>query len=131
MTPVYQTMTVMKDERGNCFNACVASILEMPLRETCQALPGDEDYWLQWDNWFEERGLRLERWDETPPGYAIATGYGGRTYPEGHQRAGEEILHAAVVYDGKVIHDPFPHAEQFDRIKYYWAISEDREWIAA
>lgn len=39
MIPVYQTRTVANDGSGNCFNACVASILEMPLRDVCSVLP--------------------------------------------------------------------------------------------
>ncbi len=126
MIPVYQTMTIANDGCGNCFNACVASILELPLRDVAQVLPSFAgDYWGEWANWARDRGLEityhsLDR--GAPKGFAIASGYGGRTYPEGHKKAGQEILHAAVVFNGKLIHDPFPGAETFDRIRYYWTI---------
>lgn len=126
MIPVYQTMTVANDEVGNCFNACVASILEMPLRDVCQVLPRfDGDYWGEWRKWLATLGLEIN-WiplrEAAPKGYAIASGYGGRLYPEGHEKAGEPILHAVVVFNGKLVHDPFPCAEGFGGIIYYWTL---------
>lgn len=131
MIPVYQTMTVSNDAQGNCFNACVASILEMPLREICDVLPNDDGYWQIWESWFESRGLSINivmPKDGPPKGYAIASGMGGRFYPDGHTRAGRPILHAAVVFNGELVHDPFPCAKEFGDIRYYWTIdplSED------
>lgn len=135
MIPVYQTMTVANDGTGNCYNACVASILELPLRDVCGVLPSDNPYWSAWHDWFRARGLELN-WHrdptEPPKGFAIASGYGGRRYPQGHDRAGEEIMHAAVVFNGKLIHDPFPGAETFDRVRYYWTIDAlEGEQVAA
>jgi len=126
MIPVFQTFTVANDGAGNCFNACVASILEMPLRDVCQVLPSFEgDYWREWEIWLASRNLEinLRPLSEGPPkGFAIATGYGGRVYPEGHARAGRPIRHAAVVFNGQLIHDPFPGAESFDGVEYYWTL---------
>jgi hypothetical protein len=125
MIPVFQTMTIANDGQGNCYNACVASILELPLRDVCQVLPTDEPYWTQWHDWLAERGLELNwhRDPSTPPkGYAIATGYGGRFYPDDHAMRGREISHAAVVFNGELAHDPFPAAKTFERIRYYWTL---------
>jgi hypothetical protein len=127
MIPVYQSMTVANDGTGNCFNACVASILEMPLREVCQVLPSFEgDYWGEWRKWLAPLGMTIEYLplDQGPPkGFAIATGYGGRVYPDGHASAGKPILHAAVVFNGELVHDPFPCAKQFGDVRYYWVIT--------
>ncbi len=135
MIPVYQTRTVVNDGSGNCFNACVASILELPLRDVAQVLPTFKgNYWGEWERWANERGVQITYWPlgEAPPkGFAIATGYGGRVYPDDHEKAGEEILHAAVVFNGKVIHDPFPGAETFDRIQHYWTIDPIEQAEAA
>ncbi len=124
MIPVYQTLTVGNDGRGNCFNACVASILELPLRDVAQVLPGDEPYWDTWEQWAAERGLEFNlhvRGDPIPPkGFAIASGNGGRFYPEGHEHAGTEISHAVVVFNGELIHDPFPGGKGIDRPRCYW-----------
>lgn len=125
MIPVFQTMTVAKDGVGNCFNACVASILERPLREVAQVLPGNPYYWSEWNKWLATLGLEIN-WrrpsEGIPDGFAIASGYGGRTYPDGHEKAGEPILHAAVVFNGELIHDPFPGAKEFGDVRYYWTI---------
>lgn len=127
MIPVYQTRTVANDGTGNCFNACVASILEMPLRDVCSVLPDfDGDYWGEWNRWLATLGLQINYvpLDQGPPkGFAIASGFGGRTYPEGHKKAGRPILHAAVVFNGELAHDPFPCAKQFGDIRYYWTIT--------
>ncbi len=126
MIPVYQTRTVANDGTGNCFNACVASILEMPLRDVCQVLPTfDGDYWDEWEKWLAMLGLEINYvpLDQGPPkGYAIASGSGGRVYPKGHKRADELILHAAVVFNGELVHDPFPCAKEFGGIRYYWTL---------
>lgn len=103
----------------------------MPLRDVCAVLPDHEgDYWGEWNRWLatigkeiQFRGLR----EEPPRGFAIASGYGGRNYPDDHPKAGQEILHAAVVFNGKLIHDPFPGAEAFDRVRYYWTIGDLEE----
>lgn len=125
MIPVYQTRTVANDGTGNCYNACVASIMELPLREVCQVLPADKDYWAQWRDWLYVRGLELNYHpldQDVPKGYAIATGYGGRFYPDDHEKAGDPILHAVVVFNGELMHDPFPSAKEFGGIRYYWTI---------
>lgn len=126
MIPVYQTRTVANDGSGNCFNACVASILERPLRDVCDVLPDFEgDYWGQWREWLATIGLEINYvpLNQGPPkGFAIATGFGGRTYPEGHARAGEPIMHAAVVFNGDPVHDPFPGAKWFGDVRYFWTL---------
>lgn len=126
MIPVYQTMTVANDGQGNCFNACIASILEMPLRDVAQIHPQFEgDYWGAWDDWLATLGMKMvwHRAPKGPPkGYAIASGMGGRFYPDDHDLAGLEIGHAAVVFNGVLVHDPFPNAATFDRIDKYWSI---------
>lgn len=91
MIPVYQTMSLANDGEGNCFNACIASILELPLREVAAIHPKfDGDYWGAWEDWFAERGLFMNHRglrDAPPRGYAIANGRSGRIYPEGHKKA--------------------------------------------
>lgn len=126
MIPVYQTRTVANDGAGNCFNACVASILERPLRDVCDVLPDFEgDYWGQWREWLATLGLEINfvPLNQGPPkGFAIATGLGGRTYPDDHAKAGQPIMHAAVVFNGEPVHDPFPGAKWFGDIRYFWTL---------
>lgn len=127
MIPVYQTRTVANDGAGNCFNACVASILEMPLRDVCQVLPDfTGDYWAEWNRWLAGQGLEIDcimASEGAPKGFSIATGYGGRFYPEGHARAGKPIMHAAVVFNGELVHDPFPGAKEFGGVRWFWTLN--------
>jgi hypothetical protein len=94
--PVDQTTYGIND--GNCFSACLASILEMPLEEVPSFLG---PYWDNFLPWLAARGLSasLYRRDYVPPGYSIAGGPSKRF-------AGR--MHACVAYDGIVVHDPHP-----------------------
>ncbi len=128
MIPVFQTMTVANDGEGNCFNACIASILELPLRDVANILPKYEgDYWGAWDEWFAGRGLSIEyrvlhERRKLPQGYCIVAGRSGRVYPEGHRLAGQRIHHACVAFDGVVVHDPFPVPGEFGDISAWYEI---------
>jgi hypothetical protein len=125
MIPVKQTMTVANNGQGNCFNACIASIMELPLAQVAQIHPKDKHYWGPWRAWFAERGLCLENHpvkDMPPRGYSIASGKSTRTYPADHAKAGERISHACVAFDGIVVHDPYPLPGGFDEIYTYQTI---------
>lgn len=124
MIPVYQTMTVANDGQGNCFNACVASILELPLRDVAPIYPKDPDYWDRWMAWFAERGLELEPYgvNEPPKGWSIASGIGFRIYPDGHEKAGRPIRHACVSFNGEILHDPFPGGKGLVKITGFTAL---------
>ena len=132
MIPVYQTMTVANDGEGNCFNACVASILELPLREVAQIHPKAARYWSAWDDWFGSQGLvfMLHGLGKTPPkGWSIAYGEGYRVYPDDHDLAGLPINHACVAFDGEVLHDPFPGGKGLKAIDGYWSLSPAKELV--
>lgn len=141
MIPVYQDMSVANDGHGNCFNACIASILERPLRdvaaiyprrvvkapadesraEKVERLQRNEEWHEQWDAWLLEQGYELvfHPPGEPPKGYSIASGKSDRIYPEGHARAGERIAHAVVCFDGVPVHDPYPVQGGFDFISHF------------
>ena len=126
MIPVFQTMTVANDGEGNCFNACVASILELPLRDVAQIHPRSERYWGSWDEWFLERNLSLTDYkgNRPPKGWSIAHGPGFRIYPEGHELAGAAINHACVAFNGEVLHDPYPGGKGLKKVNGYWALEQ-------
>ncbi len=101
MKPVAQT--IVGKPNGNCFGACVASILELPVEEVWEAgaLDGDE-FWLGWKSWLESRGwsfvhILAGAWFLPPRGHAIANGDSDRGLP-----------HSVVMLDGKMVHDPHP-----------------------
>jgi hypothetical protein len=109
MKPVYQTKYGIP--HGNCFMACVASILEVPLEE-CPDLYDEEQ---QGKNWWGvsvafvgSKGKLLDSgWDRSvhgdppiiPSGYSIALGV-----------ARNGIGHACVALEGKIVHDPHARA---------------------
>ncbi len=98
MRPVDQTTYGRHD--GNCFSACLASILEISIEEVPLFLG---PYWDDFLPWLKDRGLwaSLYRRSEghVPPGYSIAGGPSKRF-------AGK--MHACVAYNGMVVHDPHP-----------------------
>lgn len=96
MIPVDQTTYGPND--GNCFSACIASILEVPLASVPRVYNLDGDLL----RWLATQVLSATLYDASiymPPGYAIAAGpslrFAGR-------------MHACVAYDGRVVHDPHP-----------------------
>lgn len=105
MIPVYQTKFGMPD--GNCLSACIASLLERPLREVPDYK--DADWWQNWENWLQELGFEFiyqPTPEPVPQGYAIA----GVHSPRG------PWLHAVICFDGKVIHDPYPGADKTEAL---------------
>src|SRR5690348_7121769 len=58
MIPVTQTIT---GEQGNCFTACLASILELPIRAVpnfAKLTNSDEEFFAMVDEWLATRGLK-------------------------------------------------------------------------
>jgi hypothetical protein len=103
--PVYQQKSY------DCFNACVASIFEIPLESTPDArfvMERDRDIWDQaWESFFKRMNLAINPMDyhktleimgEAPRlcGYGIAIVKGWRG-----------MNHAIVIKDGEQVHDPY------------------------
>jgi hypothetical protein len=95
--PIDQTTYGILD--GNCFSACIASILEISLRDVPHFL-GPRQPWFS--QWLAGRGLRASLYQSDtymPWGFSIAGGPSARF-------AGR--MHACVAFDGVVVHDPHP-----------------------
>ena len=107
MIPIDQTKFGKPD--GDCFAACIASILEVPLEE----LPNlngysDDEWWLKTQQWVEENTcysyieVSITTLEEAAPifgnSYWIATGKS----PRG------DYNHAVVFLKGEMVHDPHP-----------------------
>jgi len=90
--PTYQTRI---GDNGNCFAACLASILEMPLPE----FGLDDEYWGRVDKWLVRRGLTYKQvpLNQIPHGWSTIEGIS----PRGG-------MHACVAYDGVLKFDPHP-----------------------
>jgi hypothetical protein len=102
MIPVTQTIT---GEQGNCFTACLASILELPIREVpnfAKLTNSDEEFFAMVDEWLATRGLKyssipIYNRAVPPVGYGTIEGVS----PRGGQ-------HACVAYNGVMVFDPHP-----------------------
>lgn len=119
MKPV--TQTILTAPGGDCFPACLASILEMDLADVPN-FQGD-DWQLQYHDWLRPFGLALlttaipadaqiERFaDVVLPGYTILAVDSPRFAP---------LLHAVVALDGEVVWDPHPAATPADYPTLVW-----------
>lgn len=123
MKPVFQT--VKHDPPfsiGNCYRACVASILEceiddIPPFETMagfndEGASGDE-WWRVYTSWLADRGLYASRHPvekrEVPAGWSILCGASPRFPEQGH---------CVVAFDGEIKHDPFGESDQ--QVRVFW-----------
>lgn len=106
MKPVKQT--VFGYPKGNCFAACVASIMEIPLEDTPE-LSDIERFDIVWRKWFRAHGLGIADipagTGEYLEGYVIATG----DSPRGDVTiSGNPVQHAVVCKDMELVFDPHP-----------------------
>lgn len=111
---------------GDCWRACLASLLEVPMAETPHfvALFPDVDdelseaegpaWWRASKAWVEEvrPGWTIAAWDvpdDWHPIYVAPTGMPDRVILSGRSPRGD-WLHSALVWDadGSLAHDPFP-----------------------
>ena len=108
MIPVMQTSF---GEDGNCFEACVASILEIPLEEVVKlnnkGTINGKHWQVVFNEWLNKRGL----WSFAAifdgnhsiteilehAGYSIISGYSSRS-----------LMHSTVWLGSKMVHDPHP-----------------------
>lgn len=98
MIPQDQTRTGMPD--GNCFAACIASILGMHIDDVDLGITGDDNWMMFVDSWLSRYGFGIvysKTWPLRFRGHAIALG----TSPRG-------IPHAVVWAKTGMVHDPHP-----------------------
>ncbi len=131
MRPVQQTTFAGKGapvaEQGNCFAACVASLLEIPLAEAETYIDGlttpnqlEAQWWERFVSWCGERNLvpLYLPWGEeaTPDQYAYGKP-GMRYIACGKTPRGEP--HAVVYRDGELDHDPHPSGIGIEKVDSY------------
>lgn len=110
MKPVDQT--VFGDRTGNCFAACVASVLELPLEgmpNFCGGPDITEDSWCpRFRAWLAERGLGCAFLGYSPEhGIAAVVGAGAYVIVGGDSPRGN-FLHQVVYRGDELVHDPHP-----------------------
>ncbi len=100
MKPVFQDLTQSK---GNCFQACVASLFELPIEDVPHLMVFGHLWFDYLQEWLEPLGYyaldiqynpSMAQWIK---GYWIATGVAKR-----------EILHSVIYLGDKLVHDPHP-----------------------
>lgn len=105
---VDQTYTSDKNGFGNCLQAAVATLFDLPLDDVVDLRPKPfstaPSQSLRLENWLRERGWAVSRWpgDRSYTGYYIASGLVRRSI---------YIPHAVVMHDGALYHDPHPSRE--------------------
>lgn len=91
---------------GNCFAACVASLLELPLDEVPNFCAIASNWFAEFNLWLRERGLYALALDLSnewrPEGLHILSG------PSPRGAGGEDELHSVVANGRDVVHDPHP-----------------------
>jgi hypothetical protein len=100
MKPVDQTTFGVPG--GNCFSACVASLLELPIEEVPH-FGSDDTWWATFQAWLKPRGLyavlfKVDSDEQRPPGFHVVSGRSPR----------HDALHAVVGKGAEIAHDPHP-----------------------
>lgn len=122
MKPVDQEFMHGNGRHGDCFRACVASILELPLSEVphFNQLAADAGDVMEWSTlfaqWCGERGVDFysTEADAKPPGWAIMSGPAGRG-----------PLHSVVAFCGEMKHDPHPSRAGLQSVRDFIVV----KWI--
>lgn len=111
MKPVDQTRFGVGE--GNCFSACVASLLEIDLDDVPFFMGADN-----WDEalleWCDGRGVVVDFSTEFPAPEGACCIVGGRS-PR-HSETG----HAVIMRDGALVHDPHPSRTGIDGDPWMW-----------
>ena len=112
MTPTTQTRlhitapdgTVI--QKGNCFQAAVASLMDLPLEEVPNFIEyGDDEWWKIFCDFVWEKGFEYEGHypaEGVPQGYSIGSGISPRATKD------KKITHAVICLDGKMVFDVHP-----------------------
>lgn len=139
MIPKIQTRTHRSNlphERGNCFAAVIASILEIEVEDVFQVQELYHDYWIgPFDDWLESKGLDIEPADDFKVFHDdlwlrqfIDTegrnpdGLPGEQWRQimkdelkdeyyfvtGQSPRNKDINHIVIYQNGKMVHDPHP-----------------------
>lgn len=107
------------EQQGNCFQACVATVLQMPLEEAFDARQDADDKWFdEFVKWLEQYGLGCIWIETTLEKPAPCSAFRGIHIAECMSKTlyqGEN--HVVVINDGLLFHDPNPHAKEQGNIQ--------------
>ena len=108
----------MNFETGDCFRACVASILDLSIESIPNFMKeGPDKFLYNLDNWSKNIGyllldVEMEDISRFKDSYLIATGLSPRGKDKNH-------LHAVIYLNEEMVHDPHPDNTCIVEIKYY------------
>lgn len=111
MKPVEQTILTPPD--GDCFAACVASILELPIASVPNypdpTGPNDHSWWWGWQEWLKQFNLAFVGWNHPIAEDAEVVADILRGYSICNVRyENPRINHAVVCRDGEIVWNPHP-----------------------
>lgn len=107
MRPVSQTILHTQDgPPGNCMQACVASVLELPLEEVPHFC-ADNRWPFNFHEWLNERGLFFLEVSFAEHGIDARADYMGYHLIAGPSPRGN-FLHSVVALNGEMVFDPHP-----------------------
>lgn len=116
--PGLQMIQIEQDLPDNCFAACVASILELPINKVPNFVGLHGHRWFrELIEWLRPLGLGVifvshSSCNEAPAGYSILSVTSLRG----------DFNHAVVALDGSVVWDPSPSREMGFGDKQYWVV---------
>ncbi len=115
MTPIKQTKFHSDTQKGNCFAAAIASLLDVPLHAVPELEELESPKWQEaLFNWAELLGYEVDcHHDEAPKGYSIAGGMSIRG-----------VKHAVIAWTDDsatyLVHDPHPSNSFIGVATEYW-----------
>lgn len=122
MIPVKQSKLYAKDgiHNGNCFAACLASLLEVPLWMVppFDDMFGRSDWRPRVDEWIMRMfSMKLLRWDvgdelEEFPEFYIASGLSQRG-----------VQHSVIYSNGVMVHDPHFSDSGIAKVDWIWYLA--------
>lgn len=128
MTPVLQTKFYEpelppEEQRGNCLQAVLASLLDLPLESVPHFVQdhvdhnGDQDgewnWWTRMIRWLRTRGYTIEFTNLEDDRYLAVAGPSPR---------GMGIHHIVIYKDGKMVHDPHPDSTGILEEQTIWTL---------
>lgn len=115
MTPVFQDKFYVAGvpeakQRGNCWSAALASLLDLPLAAVPNFVEidvlGGPNWWWHTDKYLGLLGYELKWGNRNPPqGYYIMSGISPRSTEDC------VMYHAVIGREGKMVHDPHPDGQ--------------------
>lgn len=116
------TQTRIGYPEGNCLEACVASILHVPIEDVPELYRYGDEWYEVLTTYVRRKGLLMVYVPDAgikPKGLHIVSGKSPRV---------ETMYHACVARDGRIVHDPYPGLDGYPtpdaliRIRGYYLI---------